>query len=94
MPEVFDCSLALCEVGKQIGEVDARAKVILVQLQALLVVLKAFLVLLLELVSLAKVEESARLGPLFLILDLEDKRLLQHLDCLFALLFLHFDDFA
>lgn len=59
MFEILDCSLSLCQVREQVSQMDTGTKVVLVDLQAFLVVQEALLELLLELVCLSQIEESA-----------------------------------
>lgn len=59
MFEIFDCSLAFRQIGKQVGQMNAGPKVVLIDLKALLVVEKAFLIFLEQLISLSQVEKCA-----------------------------------
>lgn len=59
MFEILDCSLSLCQVCKQVSQMNACTEVVLVDLEAFLVVQEALLKLLLKLISLSQIEEGA-----------------------------------
>ena len=84
MFEILDCSLSLCQVREQVSQMDTGTKVVLVDLQAFLVVQEALLELLLELVCLSQIEESAWLWSFLWILYLKQQRLLDNFDSFFA----------
>lgn len=84
MFEILDCSLSLCQVRKQVSQMNAGTEVVLVDLQAFLVVQEALLKLLLKLVRLSQIEEGAWLWSFLWILYLEQQRLFDNLDSFFA----------
>jgi len=60
-----------------------------IDMEALLIVENALLVLLQQFVGLSEVEKGTRLGSLLAVVDLDDQGSLQHLDCLLSFPFLH-----
>ena len=78
MLEVLCRALAFPKIGKQVGQVDARTKMIVIDSEALLEVLNALLEVFHLLIAHADVEERVRLWrPLALVLRLDLDRLLE-----------------